>query len=213
MFSKKSKAKLFCVGAGKTGTTSVEKALSDFGYRMGDQVKAELLLDDYSKRNFKAIIEYCKTADAFQDAPFCFQHTYQALDQSFPNSKFILTVRDSDEQWYNSLVNFHRKNYASGNENPTWNDLKNATYRYKGYAAEVRKKVFGILEDEDPYSEVKLKQYYNTHNNSIIDYFKNKPNLLIINVAKKESYKKLCGFLNRKPLYDEFPWENETAKI
>src|SRR5690606_21421655 len=142
MFLKKKKTKVFCIGAGKTGTTSIEKALSDFGFKMGDQIKAELLLDDYAKRNFKAIIEYCKTADAFQDAPFCFQHTYQALDQSFPNSKFILTIRDSDDQWYQSLLNFHKKTVNKENKVPSWDDLNNSTYRYKGYRADVRKNVF-----------------------------------------------------------------------
>ena len=92
MFLSKNKLKIFCIGAGKTGTTSIEKALSDFGYNMGNQSEGELLLDDYIQRNFKAIINFCKTADAFQDAPFCFQHTYQALDQYYPKAKFVLTI-------------------------------------------------------------------------------------------------------------------------
>lgn len=213
MLYKNNKPKIFCIGAGKTGTTTIEKALSDFGYKMGNQAKAELLLDEYANRNFKAIIKYCKTADAFQDAPFCFQHTYQALDQSFPKAKFILTIRDSDSQWFNSLLNFHRIKYSDGFRKPTWKDLKNANYRFKGYASEVRKKVFGIFEDEDPYSEEILKHYYNTHNSSIIDYFKNKTNLLIINVAEENSYKKLCDFLEKEPLYETFPWENKTSDL
>ncbi len=213
MFSKKNKLKIFCIGAGKTGTTSIEKALSDFGYKMGNQEKGELLLNDYAKRNFKAIVNFCKTADAFQDAPFCFQHTYQALDQYFPNAKFILTVRDSDEQWYNSLINFHSKKFAEGKRTPTWQDLKKASYRYNGYVAEVRKKVFGVFEDEEPYDEEKLKQYYNTHNAAVIDYFKNKENLLLLNVAKEDAYKTLCTFLKKDPLYDTFPWKNKTSEI
>ena len=209
----KDREKLFCIGSGKTGTTSVEKALYDFGYAMGDQAKGELLLDAYAKREFKPIIEFCKTADAFQDAPFCFQHTYISLDQYFKNAKFILTIRDSDEQWYHSLLSFHNKLYGGGQRIPTWEDLKNAKYRYRGYAAEVRKKVFGFNEGEDPYDAVKLKRYYNTHNASVMDYFKNKNNLLIINVSDTASYGKLCEFLGKKPLYQEFPWMNKTSDI
>ncbi|NNK80793.1 MAG: hypothetical protein HKO93_04780, partial [Flavobacteriales bacterium] len=63
-------SKIFCIGANKTGTTSVEKALIDLGYRMGDQKKALHLIEDYKRREFKPIIRFCKTADAFQDAPF-----------------------------------------------------------------------------------------------------------------------------------------------
>lgn len=161
----------------------------------------------------RLLVEFCKSADAFQDAPFCFQHTYQALDQYFKNSKFILTVRDSDDQWYNSLVKFHSKKLSNGKSIPTWQDLNQSEYRFKGYMALVRKKVFGISELEEPYDELKLKHYYNTHNDSVKDYFKNKNNLLVINVSKQDSYFKLCKFLGKKPIYDFFPWENKTSEI
>ena len=92
MYSSRNKHKVFCIGCGKTGTTSVEKALKDLGYKLGDQASGELLLEHYANRNFKAVINFCKTADAFQDAPFSFQHTFIALDQYFKNAKFVLTV-------------------------------------------------------------------------------------------------------------------------
>lgn len=213
VFINKTRKKIFCIGSGKTGTTSIEKALRDLGYKLGNQAKGELLLNDYATRNFNAIVKFCKTAEAFQDAPFCFQHTYMALDQSFPNSKFILSVRDSDEQWYQSFTNFHSKLFADGKRVPNWQDLENSNYRYKGYVAEVRQKVFGIQKNENPYDEKKLKDYYNTHNASVLNYFKNKSNLLVLNVAHKDAYFKLCQFLDRKPLYDTFPWENKTSDI
>lgn len=207
---KKEKAKVFCIGSGKTGTTSVEVALKDLGYRLGDQIEGELLIDAYIDRDFDKIVKFSKSADAFQDAPFCFQHTFIALDQYFNDAKFILTERNSDEQWYNSLVNFHSKKLTDGKIVPTWEDLKSSDYRYKGYQAKVRNKVFGIEENEDPYNEIKLKEYYNTHNHSVKNYFRNKRNLLTINVAESSSYKNLCDFLEKKPLYDKFPWENKT---
>ncbi len=207
------KEKIFCVGSGKTGTTSIEKALNDFGYKLGSQKQGELFINDYASRNFKPIIKFCKTADAFQDAPFCFQHTFIALDQAFSNAKFILTIRDNDTVWYNSLVNFHTKLFSKNQNKPTWEDLDNATYRYKGYVAQVRELVFGIQRTEDPYNERKLRNYYNTHNASVLDYFKNKNNLLVLNVAKEGAYKRLCEFLNKEPKYDNFPWENRSSDI
>jgi len=210
---RKSKPKIFCIGAGKTGTTSVEKVLRDFGYKLGNQKEGELLINEYANRNFNAIINFCKTAEAFQDAPFCFQHTFIALDQYFKDSKFILTIRDSDDMWYNSFVNSHIKKFGQNKNIPSWTDLENANYRYKGYVGEVRKKVFGISEDEAPYDEIKLKQYYNAHNIAIKDYFKNKSNLLTINVSDDDSYIRLCEFIGKKPLYDKFPWENKTSKL
>ena len=213
MLLRNNKPKIFCIGSGKTGTTSVEKALLDLGYELGNQAKGEMLLNEYINRNFKAIVDFSKTAEAFQDAPFCFQHTYMALDQYFPNAKFILTERDSDTQWYQSLVSFHTKLFGQGERVPTWEDLNLATYRFKGYVAEVRRKIFGISELENPYDENKLKHYYNTHNASVKDYFKNKSNLLVLNVSDDNSYLKLCEFIGRKPLYNKFPWENKTSDI
>ena len=212
MYSSRNKHKVFCIGCGKTGTTSVEKALKDLGYKLGDQASGELLLEHYANSNFKAVINFCKTADAFQDAPFSFQHTFIALDQYFKNAKFVLTVRDSDEVWYNSLVSFHSRIYSPENKVPSWEDLDNAKYRFKGYAAQVRKLVFGIDRSEDPYDEKKLRAYYNTHNNAVLDYFKNKDNLLVLNVAEPDAYKRLCKFLNKEPIYDTFPWENKTSE-
>jgi len=213
ILGKKLKPKVFCIGTGKTGTTSVEKALRDFGYKMGNQEKGELLLEDYSKRNLNAIVKHCKTAEAFQEAPFCFKYTFIPLDIAFPNSKFILTVRDSDEQWYESLVSFHSKIYANNERIPTIDDLKNATYRYKGYTWEVRQKVYGIKEGDNPYNKKVFVDYYNSHYNTIIDYFKNRKNLLVINLSDKKAYLKLSKFLNKTPLYDEFPWENKTSSL
>jgi len=207
---KQHKDKIFCIGANKTGTTSLEKALKDFGYKLGNQAQGELLLENYIKRDFKAIVRFCNTADAFQDAPFSFKHTFIALDQAYPNSKFILTVRDNDEQWYQSLKKFHSNLFAKNGLLPSSDDLKSATYRYKGFIWTVMNKVFGINESDNPYEESILKSYYNSHNNEVLDYFKHKNNLLVINLSDKSSYKKFCDFIGKKPLYNEFPWENKT---
>jgi 3-oxoacyl-[acyl-carrier-protein] synthase III len=57
------KQKIFCVGCNKTGTTSLEVALRELGYIMGDQATAELLTIQYwGKRDFRRIIRYCYTA-------------------------------------------------------------------------------------------------------------------------------------------------------
>lgn len=85
--------KVFCVGRNKTGTTSIAKALRALGFKVGDQARAETLIEDWARRDFRKIVRYCRTADAFQDVPFSWPHTFEALDQAFPQSKFILTVR------------------------------------------------------------------------------------------------------------------------
>lgn len=89
--------KIFCIGRNKTGTTSLKTALSDLGYRIGNQHRAEQLITHYRDREWKPIVEYCYTADAFQDVPFSLPFTYVVMDRAFPGSKFILSVRDPDD--------------------------------------------------------------------------------------------------------------------
>ncbi len=208
MFRKRSK--LFCIGYGKTGTSSLERALSDLGYKMGDQATGELLIFDWAQRDFEKIIAFCKKSDAFQDSPFCLPYTYIPLDQAFRGSKFILTVRSSTEEWYSSLMRFHSKVFADGERVPSTDDYKKSEYRFKGYSWEARILMFDITEDNPNDKEV-LTVAYERHNESVIEYFRHRSNdLLVLNVAHHDAYEKLCAFLNKAPLYDKFPWENKT---
>ena len=46
------KPKIFCIGHNKTGTTSLTKAIKDLGFIVGNQREAELMFDDWLKRDF-----------------------------------------------------------------------------------------------------------------------------------------------------------------
>lgn len=108
------KPKIFCIGKNKTGTTSLKAAMAELQYRVGVQRDAELLIHDWAIRDFRRIVRYCRSAEFFQDVPFSYPYTFIAMDQAFKGSKFILTVRDNPEQWYNSLVKFHSKLFGEG---------------------------------------------------------------------------------------------------
>src|SRR5207249_2275253 len=82
-FLVKNKQKIFCIGRNKTGTQSLKKAMSDLGYITGNQRKAEKLIDYYKIRDFKPIIDFCKTAQFFQDVPFSWPFTFIAMDVAF----------------------------------------------------------------------------------------------------------------------------------
>src|SRR3954469_8228837 len=179
-------AKVFCIGFTKTGTTSLERGLRDLGYRLGNQHQGESLLPHYVSRNFRPIVEFCLSADAFQDAPFCFPFTYVALDQSFPNAKFILSVRDDAEQWYRSIVRFHGNGFANGRV-PTKDDLVKAEYSYPGYVWDSFRAVFNPPEN-DVYNQATLVSQYERHNAAARDYFRFKSNLLEINLSQGGAY-------------------------
>lgn len=165
------KPKIFCIGRNKTGTTSFKDAFQELGYIVGNQRKAEYLLHDYKKGNFDKIIQYCKTAQVFQDFPFSYWETYKHLDKAFPDAKFILTVRDSPEQWYDSAIRFYSKIFGNG-KIPTKEDLQNATYRWKGRAWESKKMEIdrlGLPEDDLYNREILIKSYID-YNQQVIDY-------------------------------------------
>jgi hypothetical protein len=202
--------KIFCIGRNKTGTTSLEKAFKDLGYTVADYAPAELLCDEfYFERRFTEFVKFCKGSQVFQDVPFSYPYLYVYLDQVFPGSKFILSVRDDAEQWYRSITRFHGKRFGTDGAPPTAEELKNATYRKLGFAYNTVK-VHGTT-DEDPYHKQTMIDHYNAHNRAIEVYFRYRPDdLLVVNLAKDEDYKRFIQFLGVSCTRTEFPRENVT---
>lgn len=204
------KVKYFCIGRNKTGTTSLKVAFGDLGFSVGNQRKAEILAGKYYfKGVYQPIIKYCESAQVFQDVPFSYPETYKVIDQAYPGSKFILTVRDTSEQWYSSITRFHSKLYGKNGRLPTSEDLRAAEYVWKGYAYNIIN-VYGTTDD-DPYNKETMIAHYERYNREVIEYFKDRSNdLLVINVAEKGAYQKFVEFLGVDSPYDDFPWENKT---
>lgn len=210
-FLKKEKKgqKVFCIGLNKTGTTTLKFSLGELGYRVGNERVAKGLLDAWASRNFDPIIEYCDSADAFQDSPFSFPFTYVALDQAFPGGKFILSVRNNADEWVDSIIRFHGKLWADGRV-PTKFDLMNAVNVTKGRPWKVNRLLFDTPE-EDPYNRKILKDFYHNHIRMVEYYFKKRENdLLKINLANKESYRVMCEFLGKTQQREEFPVLNQS---
>jgi Sulfotransferase domain len=206
---RKSADKIFCIGLNKTGTTSLAVAFRDLGYVVGKQRPAELLLPHYIEGDFEPIIRYCRTAEVFQDIPFSLPNTFRHLDLAYPGSKFILTIRDSPEQWFESLTRFHAK-LIGGGRIPTVEDLKNADHIQKGWSWQLNRHLYQTPEN-DPYNRAALIAHYERHNRDVMHYFACRDSLLAINVAQPGAYQALCRFIGAKPLYPEFPWENKTS--
>jgi len=212
MFFKKNKPKIFCIGQNKTGTTSLQKFFQDHGFKVGDQPTAELLMDDYINRNWKPILKYCETAEVFQDVPFSNDYLFILLDYHFPNAKFILTERDSPEQWYNSITKFHAKLFGKDGQVPTKEDLQNATYRYNGFLWKTFYEKYGEVPG-NIYNKTHLISIYEERNKQIKHYFKNKSNFLVVNLSQPDAIQKMADFLQITPKYEEMPWENKTEAI
>ena len=206
------KPKVFCIGKNKTGTTSLARALTELGIIVGEQNLAERLIHDWARRDFRRLFLYCRTAQAFQDVPFSLPFTFQTLDQHFPGSKFILTVRDTPEQWFQSLVKFHTVIFGDG-RSITLDDLRASNYVYPGWAYEANRLISNTPEN-DPYNQELLIASYHAHNAAVLEYFRHRPrDLLVLNVAQPDAYRSLCDFLGKPYPNREIPWENKTDNL
>ena len=205
--------KVFCIGFNKTGTTSLYQALNDLDYLFGDFSQGERLLGAYSRRDFRKITSYCKYGTAFKDVPFSLPKLFMALDQAYSGSKFILTVRESSEQWYQSITTFHQKVFAKNQRIPTYEDLMRCCYCYEGWAWEYIRECYSTPES-DPYNKDLLIKAYENHIDDALFFFKNRSDdLLVLNVADEDSYLKMCKFLCKEPLRETFPWEKKTSEV
>ena len=186
--------KIFCIGAFKTGTTSLGAFLKGLGFKLGDQTAGERLLKDWAARNFAPIVALARTAQAFQDMPFSCPLTYEAMDRAFPGSRFILSIRDDSEQWYGSLVRFHTQLMGKGRL-PTAQDLKDFPYQYKGWIFEALQLVSGGSET-DPYNKPRLIASYESHKEAVANYFRNRPqSFLTVNLSEPDSAERIVRFL------------------
>lgn len=212
MLFKKRKEFVFCVGFNKTGTTSLTALFKQIGFKVAPQIKGELLIKDYAKNNFKPIMKFVKKSKckAFQDIPFSLPDTYKYLYNNYPDSKFILTIRDNEDEWYNSLTRFHSSMFGLDNNLPTIEDLKNSEHVYKGWMWDVFTNSFGT-PIADPYNKDILCKKYLNHNKQVIDFFRDKPeNLLVVNLKEKDVANKICSFLGADKKIKKMPWENKS---
>jgi hypothetical protein len=169
--------KIFNIGLPKTATTSLNEALKILGYRsLHNPLKFRTLTYRHS------IYKYPR--DDWDALTNFGEHFYPQLDQSYPNSKFILTLRDKDE-WLRSAEKWFR-------EPP-----KNPPIDYQG-----RLETFGCMTFHfDRFSYV-----YDLHTANAMAYFHNRPqDLLVLDCTKGNPWQQLCPYLNKSVPGQPFP--------
>ena len=174
--------KVFCIGFQKTGTSTMGIVLKKLGFKViGLQSNCAQFIVD---KNFKPIFEIVDSFDAFQDNPWPI--LYKQLDEKYPNSKFILTVRDQSK-WIRSVINHF------GNKNTLMRQII-----YDGNGSPIG-------------NEKKYLKIFNTHNKEVMDYFKNRPkDILKINIEKTTSWNEICNFLDKPIPNSKFPHANKN---
>jgi len=202
--------KVFGIGMNKTGTTSLKFEFIRLGYNVGDQREIEQKYWAWKNKKWDVIIDYCKKYDFFQDFPFSFPNTYKEMDNAF-DAKFILTIRNSADEWYESLVRFQTKTGAfnSNGKLPTAQNLKEAIYIRKGWMYDTHMSLFDVTDDDLYNKKVSIKTY-NKYNKEVIDYFGDRENFLVLNLAEEGSYSKFLEFMKEESPYTTFMHKNKS---
>lgn len=202
--------KVFCIGANKTGTTSIARVFRQLGLQVGNQAQAEMLVHDWARGDFRRLIHHCRYADAFQDLPFSLPGSFRALDAAYPGARFILTVRESPRAWFESLLGHHRR-LAGHDRTPTAADLRQVGYRYPGFVLDVLRLSYGADEGQ-LYDRQRYCQHYREHNASVKAYFSERPqDLLVLDVGHPNAMRRLLTFLGVPYEGQRMPHLNRAA--
>jgi len=179
--------KIFGIGLSKTGTTSLARALDVLGYRTKDYMGVTRYVPgDISSLDWDVL----RSHDAFTDTPI--PSFYKELDQAFPGSKFILTVRSS-EDWLRSC----RKQF---------------TKRKAEKLNESERSIFLELYGSTAFEPSSFRQGYEQFVEGVLEYFEARPDdLLVMDICGGDGWEKLCPFLGIPVPDAPFPRLNVTA--
>ena len=172
--------KIFGVGLSKTGTNSLVDACKILGF--------DLL--HYPPPNLFEAFEEC---DGGTDLPTLIH--FKELDQKFPGSKFVWTVRDRDT-WLESARKHMRRRPSS---------------TLNAWGRECRVKAYG---SETP-SDSELLQAYDAHMKEVGTYFQSRPqDCLILDIVEESDdslWKQLCTFLGKDLVPEGTPFPHGNS--
>ena len=188
------KPKVFGIGLSRTGTKTLTSSLYHLGINTIHYPDDATTLRELASGNYKFSV--LKEFDGITDitvAPF-----YPQLDRLFPGSKFILTVRDK-ETWLKSIEQ-HWYGRSAFSDLPYLPSEREIHMRIRRL---LRSAVYGCYE----FSRDRLSYVYDLHYKNVTDYFKNKPeSLLVLDICAGEGWEKLCPFLGKPHIDKPFPY-------
>lgn len=171
--------KIFGIGLSKTGTTSLTEALRILDY---DAIRACTLNDVHDH-------------EAATDTPVAAR--FQELDQMYPDSKFIMTIRDKRE-WLVSC----RRHFGNGDDLLRYKKEVAIEYAF------CRGKLYGSLE----FNEEAWLMAYSKHLALVFDHFAERSNdILWIDITHGDGWQMLCHFLNKSIPQQAFPHLNKSS--
>jgi len=163
-------AKIFGIGLNKTGTTTLGECGRLLGLRCTG-CSPLLLRDVVRRRDFTRVREAVSRHDLFEDWPWPL--IFRELDAMYPGSKFVLTLRESEHAWLESLKSHAMKTHP----------VRHSRRLAYGYSYPHR------------HAQAHL-EFYRRHNDAVREYFRDRPgDLLEVCWERGDGLDKLCNFL------------------
>ncbi len=205
--------KCFCIGAHKTGTTTMNQLMGLLGYDCAPQSEVEMATTHQVQLGiYRELKEIVSRYDFFQDSPFAYGVVFVALDALFPGSKFILTYRDPEE-WWRSRINFDARRFGIRPDEVNYETVSSIcsdsiakNYLRIGYGRGNRTywktacvNDLDLTVYDNPslaYDKGHNISLYVSRRDSILKYFSKRPSdLLILELAKEVDISKVVRFL------------------
>ena len=178
--------KVFCIGFQKTGTTSLHAALEALGYRTAAVAGRDWSAERLAAEGASLCVETARDFDAVQDMPWPL--FFRELDEAYPGSKFILTVRDP-EKWFASI-----EGHFGANE------------------GEMQAFVYGRKAAAPAGNKARYIETLQAHEAAVRAHFAGRAqDLLIMNLEAGDGWRELCAFLGSPVPETPFPARNKAS--
>jgi len=186
--------RIFGIGMHKTATTSLNAAFNILGFKSGHWKTAHWAKAIWNEMNMLGSSSTLEKYYVLSDLPIPL--LYEELDIAYPNSKFILTIRD-EVDWLQSVKKHWSSSYNKfrhvWDTDPFTHKVHKLLYGQKGFDAEI------------------FLKRYKKHNADVKEYFKNRPHdLLVMDMDKGHGWPELCEFLDVPIPSVEYPNELVT---
>lgn len=216
--SNNKKNKIICIGLNKTGTTSFKDSLSKCGLKVfNEEYGHQYLMQDVHNGNIYSTLSAIENNlyDVYEDTPFSFTNIYKDLFKFRPEDYYVLTVRNSDEEFAESAYKFYIdviKTHEAGKFNSfyTWSyGMQNKKVINLNHIYCLMSN-WGITNDTNLIS--KLKDVYNRHIEDTTNFFEKEKDskFITINVSKDNELKRLSDFAEFNAVDNNFLWSNKS---
>ena len=175
--------KVFGIGFHRTGTTTLQTCLEEFGYKVTGMREKDWKA--YVQKDYREISDSIAMHDGFRDMPWPLMYRY--LYENISNAKFILSYRDT-ESW-----------------------LKSCSGNYKSSEYSMFRTIYGF--DIFRGNENIAKEVYKKHIEDVRKFFLDKPGVFLEkDFTKDHSWEDLSKFLSEPIPRRDFPHANKRPK-